>query len=67
VEVILKFKKWLEGTGQGRAHTEPVPAWLTPYILAKDDAKHGVGGWTRIDLEPLPGNKKPMKKKSKKS
>jgi hypothetical protein len=55
--VELKFKKWLESIF-GQPVDEPEPASETPRKLNN-------GAFQRYDLEPLPGNKKPMKKQKK--
>lgn len=55
----LKFRDWLESVfGQPVEDEEPMPASTYPDVLNN-------GARPVVDLEPLPGNKKAMKKMKK--
>lgn len=51
----MSFRRWLESI-MGQPVMEPIPSSETPRKLNN-------GAMPRYDLEPLPGNKKAMKKK----
>lgn len=59
--MALNFKKWLENAGNPSG-VDFYPAFRIPHIIAK---MYG-GAFPSVDMEPLPGNKKMMKKKMKK-
>ena len=59
----MDFKKWFYEI----AHNFGLPATLErPDLIAANNAKKGLGAFPSYDSKPLPGNKKPMKKKAKK-
>ena len=59
--VILEFRLWIESIF-GRAFTgEPEPASEIPMLINKIQN----GAFPQYDFEPLPGNKKAMKKAKK--
>jgi len=57
----LEFKKWAESIFGRGILDEPEPASQIPIWLNKIQN----GAFPQYDLEPLPGNKKPMKKQKK--
>jgi len=61
--VRLEFKKWAESIFGRGIMDDPEPASQIPLWLNKIQN----GAFPQYDLEPLPGNKKPMKKMKKKA
>ena len=61
--VRLEFKKWAESIFGRGIMDDPEPASQIPMWLNKIQN----GAFPQYDLEPLPGNKKPMKKMKKKT
>lgn len=61
--VCLEFKKWAESIFGRGIMDDPEPASQIPLWLNKIQN----GAFPQYDLEPLPGNKKPMKKMKKKA
>lgn len=61
--VRLEFKKWAESIFGRGIMDDPEPASQIPLWLNKMQN----GAFPQYDLEPLPGNKKPMKKMKKKT
>jgi hypothetical protein len=60
--VHLEFKKWAESIFGRGIMDDPEPASQIPLWLNKIQN----GAFPQYDLEPLPGNKKSMKKMKKK-
>lgn len=61
----MKFKDWLIKLEIADNYGLEPPVQRPDYIL-RDQAKKGVGAVPTYTDEPLPGNKKAMKKKQKK-
>ena len=61
--VRLEFKKWAESIFGRGIMDDPEPASQIPMWLNKIQN----GAFPQYDLEPLPSNKKPMKKMKKKT
>lgn len=61
----MDFKKWILQLEIGDNYGAPL-AVHRPDKRIEDENKRGVGGMPTFDMAPLPGNKKALKKKSKK-
>ena len=61
--VSLEFKRWVESIFGRAVMDDPEPASQIPLWLNKMQN----GAFPQYDLEPLPGNKKPMKKMKKRT